>query len=249
MLERVPERARTPAVARAITAPSTLLLAGAGMSVAILGGLPVVAAAAVGAVVWVGKVALAIPRRPRAERIDMSRLGDPWRRYVQDAMLAQIRFQQAVKQTRPGPLRDHLTEVDARIGAAVRECWHVARQGQDLDVAMATIDVMHIHQELAQCQAERPSPALERTVQALQSQLASAQRIEAVEATAKERLRLLNAQLDEAVAEAVELSVKGSDVGSLHSLTASVESMVDELTALRHGLEEMGGGTTPLATP
>ena len=38
MLERLPERARTPAMARAITSPGTILLAGAGASAAILAG-------------------------------------------------------------------------------------------------------------------------------------------------------------------------------------------------------------------
>ncbi|PLS74753.1 MAG: hypothetical protein CYG61_10955, partial [Actinobacteria bacterium] len=70
MLERLPEGARTPAVARAVTAPSAVLLAGAGMSAAILGGLPLVAAAGVGALAWAARVAVALPRRPKSERVN-----------------------------------------------------------------------------------------------------------------------------------------------------------------------------------
>ena len=63
MIERLPERLKTPATARAIMAPSAILLAGAGMSVAILGGVPIAAAALVGAVAWAARVAFALPRR------------------------------------------------------------------------------------------------------------------------------------------------------------------------------------------
>ncbi|MBA2624450.1 MAG: hypothetical protein H0U89_02410, partial [Acidimicrobiia bacterium] len=49
MLERLPDRVLTPRVARALTSPSGILLAGAGASAAILGGLPLLAAAGVGA--------------------------------------------------------------------------------------------------------------------------------------------------------------------------------------------------------
>src|SRR4051794_38839591 len=84
----LPDRVKTPQVARAIMSPSGLLLAGAGMSAAILGGLPLVAAAAIGAGVWAVRVAAAIPKRQKKgpSRRELSNLGDPWRRYVQDAM-------------------------------------------------------------------------------------------------------------------------------------------------------------------
>src|SRR5262245_57456914 len=109
--------------------PSGLLLAGAGMSVAILGGLPLVAAALVGGALWAGRVALAIPRKAKPERIDLSRLGHPWRDYVQDAMLAQSRFETATRPIRPGPLRERLDEISARLADGVREGYRVAFRG------------------------------------------------------------------------------------------------------------------------
>jgi hypothetical protein len=51
---------------------------------------------------------------------------------------------------------------------------------------------------------------------------------------------VINAQLDEAVARAVELSVGGHDVGDLRPLTDDVDNLVNELEALRQGLEETG---------
>jgi hypothetical protein len=257
-IEKLPERMKTPTVARAITSPSGLLLAGAGMSVAILGGLPIAAAAVVGAAVWAGRVAFAIPRKPKQQRVDLSRLGEPWRSYVQDAQLAEARFQTALRQVRPGPLRERLQELDDRIGDGVRECYRIATRGQDLDVAMMTIDVRRIQAELADCQLEQHraatagqplSPSLRQTMEALQSQLASAQRIQAVGQQTRDRLRLLNAQMDEAVAQAVEVSVKGADLESLQPVRSNVENVVVELEALRQGLEEVGGAPSSAATP
>src|SRR5436190_16478212 len=149
-IERLPERMKTPAVARAIMSPSGFLLAGAGMSAAILGGLPLAVAAVVGAAVWAGKVALAVPRKAKAERIDLSKLGHPWREYVQDAMVAQTRFQMALRQIKPGPLLTRLKEVARRIDDGVREGYRIAVRGQDLDMAMMTLDIRRIQTDIAQ---------------------------------------------------------------------------------------------------
>jgi hypothetical protein len=229
------------------------------MSLAILGGLPLAAAAVVGGVLWAGRVAFAIPRKAKPERVDLSRLGHPWRDYVQDALLAQSRFQTATRPIRPGPLRERLDEVGARIADGVREGYRVASRGQDLDLAMMTIDVRRIQAELAECQLEvhraasggqPPSEPLQQTMTSLQAQLASAQRIQSVVVDTRDRLRLLNAQLDEAVAQAVELSVQGSDLEALQPLTSNIESVVSELEALRQGLDEVdqAGGTATAGT-
>ena len=92
VLERLPEGARTPAVARAITLPSAILLAGAGASAAILAGAPLAGAAVVAAACWAGRVALAIPRRKRRD-INPAALREPGRSVVRQAMDAEARFQ------------------------------------------------------------------------------------------------------------------------------------------------------------
>jgi hypothetical protein len=216
-------------------------------------------AAVVGGALWAGRVALAIPRKPKPERVDLSRLGHPWRQYVQDALLAQSRFETATRPIKAGPLRERLDQIGARLSDGVREGYRVASRGQDLDIAMMTIDIRRIQAELAETQLELhraagagqpPSEALQQTMTSLQSQLASAQRIQSVVADTRDRLRLLNAQLDEAVAQAVELSVQGSDLEALQPLTSNIETVVSELEALRQGLEEVGeaGGTATSAT-
>src|SRR5204862_6607432 len=79
--------------------------------------------------------------------------------------------------------------------------------------------------------------------------LSSAKRIGDVATDASDRLRVLNAQLDEAVARAVELSVHADSVGDVAPLGADVDSLVGELEALRQGLEETGGAARGTTAP
>jgi hypothetical protein len=251
VLERLPENVRTPAVARAVVSPSAFLLAGAGAAAAILGGLPIAAAAGVGALAWAARVALAVPRRPKGERIDAFRVGEPWRKYVLDAQQAKNRFDRTTKRMRSGPLRERLQSIGARLDEGVTECWRIAQHGDDLAGAWKQLDVRNTERELADLQEEARlagadgdrRQSLERAMKAVQAQLASAQRIRNVAEDASDRLKVINAQLDEAVARAVELSVQANDVGDLNPLTDDVDNLVGELEALRQGLEETGDAT------
>jgi len=224
MLERLPERARTPAVARAVMAPSAILLAGAGAAAAILAGVPLAAAAAVGALAWAGKVALAIPRKVRRPDMNPATVKEPWRSLVRQTVKAEDRFNQTVKGTRPGPLKDRLAEVAAQVSVAVDASWRIAQRGDSLDHAVRELNADAIAAELAARENELAySPGrtdLQATVAALGRQLESARRVAAVARDALDRLRRLNAQLNEAVARAVELSLGPADVGALQPLGA-----------------------------
>jgi len=229
------DRFFTPKVARAITSPSGILLAGAGASAAILLGLPVAAILGVGALAWGGRVAAAIPRTASAQNIDPFALQDPWRSFVRSAQSAQQKFNDAVGNAQKGPLRDRLAEIGGRLGDAVTECWRVARQGQALSDARGQLDTTDAERELQAL--DRNSPSYDKTAEALQAQLASAQRLETTITDARDRLRLLDARMDEAVARAIELSVRGGDV-ELGGLGNDVDGLVGDMEALRQGLEE-----------
>ena len=255
MIDRLPARLRTPKVARAMMSPSGIVLAGAGTALAILVGVPFVAAPIFGAVAWAARVAASVPRPAGGERIDPFTLAEPWRRFVMDAQSAATRFDRTVAATRPGPLRDRLETVGARIDDGVQACWRIARQGHNLVRAYRQLDVEEVRRELAhvddelrrQRHPESTVAALERTKQALESQLGSAERLATVARDAENRLRVLNAQLDESVARAVELSVHGdTDASALSPLTTDVEHVVGEMEALRQAIEETHG--TPGAT-
>jgi hypothetical protein len=256
VVERLPETFRTPAVARAVVSPSALLLAGAGTALAIVGGLPIAGAAAVGAACWAGRVAFAALRRrgPRPETIDPFALGEPWRRFVQDSLAAERRFQDTVRHTRPGPLHDRLGDLGQRIKEGVRECWRIACQGANLQKGMQQIDIKDIRRELASVETElddadtHAKPTLQRTRKALEAQQATYERINGVWEDARDKLRVLNAQLDEAVARAVELSLSSGDASDISLLAGDVDSLVNDLEALRLALEETDNATGSATT-
>jgi hypothetical protein len=242
------DRFFTPPVARAITSPSGILALGVGAGLGILTGGGAVAAVALGLVAFAGRVGFAIPRTPKAERIDPFTLSEPWRHYVQDALQAHTRFTEAVNSARSGPTQDRLRQIDDRVSTGVREVWRIARRGHDLVDARRRLDPDAVRQEIEATKANVDQPwaagsTLERTMESLKAQLATVERLERVIGDADSRLRLLNARLDEAAARTIELSVQAQDASELGGLGDDVNEMVDEMEALRQAIEETGGGT------
>ncbi|HEU5302376.1 MAG TPA: hypothetical protein VFW06_09105 [Acidimicrobiia bacterium] len=244
VIEGLPEQWKNRRTADAVMAPSAILLAGAGAAAAILGGLPLLAALGVGGVAGLVRIATLLPRSARGTRVDPMSIADPWRGFVREALDAQRRYRKAVSSANAGPLRDRLVEIGERIDAGVGEVWRVARRGDALVDAIANLDAPSAHRELEEAKrtAEAtPGPSADATVAALQSQVDSADRLTAVATDAKDRLRLLDARLDEAVARAVELSIQAEDVAQLGGLGGDVEALVGEMESLRVALEEAGG--------
>ncbi len=250
-VERLPEDVRTPAVARAMFSPSAILLGGGAASVAILAGLwPLAPVAAL--VGWGAKVALAIPRK-RRPTINPGRLPNPWKTFVIEAAQAAKRFNDLVRTLPHGPMRDELAEVGARVDEAVRECWEIANRGARLDLARRQLGLTQAATELERLKGERHLRAqqgmdlvsIDRAITAVQRQLAAGQRVEAAAFEARDRLRVLNAQLDEAVAAVVELSLRPSAGGSAGAVRGQVNGIIDELEALRLALDETDTLTAP----
>ena len=161
------------------------------------------------AVAWGGRVARAVPEATRrAERIDPFVLSEPWRRYVQSSQTAQARFERTVQAHADGPIerppgghRHRLDEgvadvlADRRPGRRHRRRpAHARRRGGTGRAGRGSI-------------RSPPARHRRRVVTSLEAQLASAQRMQAVSQDARDRLRLLDARLDELVARAVEVSV------------------------------------------
>jgi hypothetical protein len=249
------DRFFTRQVARAITSPLGILLGGAVAAVTIVAGVPLVAALPLGVAAWAGKVALSMPR-DRRERIDPFTLQEPWRRYVQEALQARNRIDEAVGRTRPGPLRDHLAEIAARMHTGVEECWLIAKRGQTLVEARRGIDVAGVDRQLAEIAdapgtgagadagadaASPPDPALARVAESLEAQRATAERLDRVIRQAHSELRMLDARLDEAVARTLELSAHASADASVEGLGSDVDALVTEMESLRQALEETSG--------
>ncbi len=246
------DRVLSPSVARALTSPGGILLAGAGVSAGILVGLPVVAAAGVGALAYAARVAVAVPRNTRQPRIEPGRLRAPWQGFVRDALQAQRQFSTARGRVRSGPLRERLDTIDERLRAGVQECWQVAQAGDQLADARSQIDVPDIgrqRQAIDPGAAAVAGSAAAGTIEALDAQLAAAGRMDRIITDTGDRMRLLNARLDEAGTRAIELSVRGDGVEELRGLGDTVDTVVDDLESLRQGLDELDPPSAPPPPP
>ena len=233
------DRFLTPQVARAIMSPLGIVLAGGAAAATILTGAPLALAAVAGVAAWGGRVLAAVPRGPATSRVEPSLLDQPWRGYVEQAVDAKRRYDRVVADLEPGPMRDRLADVGARLDDGLQESWRISRRGHEIARALARLDTVAAHTELAELRrATGPhaaSASTERTMAALEAQIASAQRLQAVADDARDRLRLLDARFDELVARAVEVSVGTTDSTVL---TNDVDELVIELEALRMAVEE-----------
>lgn len=236
---RLIDRLRTPPVARAMMSPLGILAAGAGAAVGIVVGLPLIAAAGIGVAAWGVRVAVAVPRDEPARKIEPFALRDPWRSYVVATQVAKTRFDGVVDDMAAGPLRERLTAFDDRLADGVDESWRIAKRGDDISTALDRLDSGRPRRELERRMAalDGAEPAADEAtvIQALQSQVDAAQRLETTRDDAQRRLQVLEAQFEELVARAVEVSVGTADTDLLGN---DVDGLVNELEAVRMAIEE-----------
>lgn len=246
------DRFFTPRVAEAIMSPLGILLAGVGTAAGILVGLPVVAAAGIGIAAWGGRVLAAVPRGVPSNRVAPSTLSEPWRSYGIQAEESKRRFDHVVQSVSPGPLRQRLELLSGRLDEGVDEACRIARRGHEISTAIGEIDTVTAGAELAdlrrQLGPDDPSPAQAQTIEALEAQLASAQRLTALADRSRDRLRVLDARFDELLARTVEVSVGSGDTDVLDQ---DVDGLVNELEALRIAMDEAdrAGSTSALPQP
>lgn len=252
------DRFFTPKVARALTSPTGILAAGAGAAVGIVATAPVsiplaAAGAVVGGIVGLGvRVAAAVPRKEVQPRIDPFAVPEPWRHSVIDALQAQVRFDQAVKSFRAGPLKETIVRIGSQIDTAVDQCWEVAQQGHLIAEARRRMSDREARTELARIEQAvgkggQPNEVQARTIEALRSQVQTAERMDALLSGTNDRLDLLNARLDESVTRAIELSVSNrtSDAAALGD---DVGRIVDDLENLRVAIEDLDHRSPQSAT-
>jgi hypothetical protein len=226
-----------------MTAPTTILLTGGAVAVGLAASLPLVVVAGVGAAAWAAKVAWSMPRGVDNDGIDPFALAEPWRSFVWKAKRSKRQFFAAVKATHKGPLHDRLESIADRIDDGVGEINRIAQSGHALSEARALIDVQAIRTELTQLNwttGGPPQPGSSRaaTVAALESQLATAERLDRVISDTTDQLTLLDARLDEAVTRAIELSARGQRSDELGSIVSDVDAVVGDMEALREALDE-----------
>lgn len=231
-----------------MTSPSAILALGAGAAAGIVVAPAAVPLAVVGAIVgglvaYGGRVALAIPKKGKGERIDAFAVNEPWRHSVRDAIRARNHFSEAAKGFRPGPLRDRMMAMADRLDEAVQECWRVAQRGQLVADARQRIDDREARWEVERVAnqigpGQDPNATQARTLASLQAQLATAARLDGLVQATQQQLDLINARMDEAVTQAVELSVSNRSE-QLDPLGADVDGIVGDLASLRLALEDV----------
>jgi hypothetical protein len=238
MADSLRDRVLTPAGARAITHPAAIVAAGAVAAAVLAASLPAVAAVGLGAAAWGGIVANRLPRAARGvDDVDLKGLAEPWRRYVVEALAARSRFLTAVRGVRSGPLRRRLDGIGGRVDDGVVEVERIARHGDRLDMAMRQLeDPAVLRRQLTDAEGRPGTP--EQVLQSLRSQLASTERIVLVAVDTRQRLEVLDAQLDELVARVVELSLRQGDAEAAGPLGSDVDALVDEMESLRVALDD-----------
>jgi hypothetical protein len=247
---RFRDRFFTPPVGRALSSPWSILLLGGVTAGAIVAGIAAPIAGVLGAAAYGAKVLWSMPRKQRGEKIDPFTLHEPWRGYVKGAQSSKLRFDRTVQSTRPGPLRDRLSELSSRLDDGIQESWRIACRGDDIDRALSQLDTREAEVELAQLKAQAADPStsedLAETIESLEAQINSAARMRKVSTSTRNRLRLLDARFDELVARAVEVSVGSGDSGVLGN---DVDDLVNELESLRLAIDDTTkaeeGQTTP----
>ncbi len=228
----------------ALVAP---LAAGGAIGIGLIGvGFTAWAAALVGVGSWALGV-LFVRRRarsaatPQRPRIDPFALSEPWRRYVQRAQSAKLRYDRTVQSTRDGPMRERLASIGGRLDQGVDDCWRIASRGHDIDGARSNLDVGAARRDLTAVEAQlasatEPRDSLTSTADSLRSRIAAADRMQKVSDDARDRLRLLDARLNEILATATEVSVGTTDTSAL---TDDVDGLLAELDSLRAAMEEV----------
>jgi hypothetical protein len=243
----LPARLPPDKVARAAVAPAPLVagVAGAAIGFAVFPPL----GALIGLGTWAAGAAVNVARRtrgrrPRPPRIDPFTLHDPWRRHVQHALAAQRRFSTALGQFPAGPLRLRLEGAAGDLSAGVAACWRVAQRGELLTGARRSIDTNRVRANLASLDVPPAggSDLHDHTREALEAQLASAERLDTTIEETRARLRLLDARLTEAVTRLVELAATGTAetaIPGVDDAAATIRGVSDDLEALRSALDEL----------
>lgn len=238
------DRFFTPRVARATTSPSAILAAGAGAAVGIVAFANPVGPVLLAAGAYAARVLAAVPRAPKTPGTDIRGLVDPWRSVMTSVLDARHRYDKAIASVRPGPLRDRLVDVGNRMDAAVADAGRIARAGNTLTEGRRQIDLPSIRMDLDAARSRPATENTQKTIEAIDAQIASAERLDRTIAETHDRLRLLDARLDETVTRTVELAATQADTGDLGGLGSEVDDIVAEMESLRQAVEETDGPDT-----
>jgi hypothetical protein len=265
-MRHLPEPVRHPSVVRAAVSPTAVAVTAAGAGIGLGLEHSIVLAVVLGAGAWMGRMAVAVAARarrakaarPKPADVDPWSVPEPWRQLVRQAVAAQNRFDETVAEWSPGPTRDRLFSLQPRLYAEVREVGSLAHRGAILTgwtpggIATAGLpSAKQLSQQLGQIEVERrtvgrQSPqrdaSLARTEEAVAAQLRALRGAEDAAALVHDRLRVLVAQLDQAVTALMVIGVEPAGEAGADALAGSLDTILDQITALQQGLADTSGG-------
>jgi hypothetical protein len=190
-------------------------------------------------------------RRRRSEPVDPPRpvapeVGPRWRPSVDAATSAGARFDALVAPVAEGPLRQRLEELGAHLAEGIERCWAAAARADRLEQVVSSLDaegVTAAHKDARRrlaAEVGEPPAALAESARLLAEQHARVQGLLNALSAADERLGVLRLRLDDIVLRAAELLLARDGAGQADALDRDLDGLVDELDALRAGLDAVG---------
>lgn len=231
------DRFYTPTTARAILSWRLLpaIAVGAGLTVV---GAPIIASLAVGAGLYGGLVALAMPKGPDRPRIDPFTVQEPWRQLVQGAQRAETKLHDTIEAAGDGPVKERLRSIGDKLDHGLDETWRIARRGHEIDQAVNRLDPTSLRSKLASLQQRAdttPADDVTAAIESVEAQLDSVERLKEQSTRTANTLRLNQSRLDELAARAAEVGIGTADTDAYEH---DVEDLVIELESLRLAIEE-----------
>jgi hypothetical protein len=234
-------------VKQELTEPWGLLLGATAAGTAWAVGLPVVAAAAVGAAVWATKAATAALERRRPPRLTGQRMlpvdaRAPEGRWLERSDRAATGFADLAGSMTTGPLAERVATMRPQVTDTARALHRLAGQATAAGRALARIDDRALAAETARLQAARAHASgdiavqLDRSLASIRAQQEIHQRLVAVRNGILARLESRTLGLESLVTRVIELSamtVSGPD-----DEVGAVDQLGDELEGIRQGLAE-----------
>ncbi|MDQ3468962.1 MAG: hypothetical protein M3487_04215 [Actinomycetota bacterium] len=144
-----------------------------------------------------------------------------------------------MRATSAGPLRDRLQGILDRLDGGLQEGWRIAKRGNEIDGMVRGLDPTRLRSRLDTLErqaATAPTESTSAAIAAVESQLASADRLKALSASTADRLRLSQARLDELVSRAAEVSIGAGDT---EHFAHDVDDLVLELEAMHLAVAEL----------
>jgi hypothetical protein len=156
---------------------------------------------------------------------------------VAEALEARRRYHELLDGLRPGPVRERLERARERLDAGVLAVWDTAVRATEVERTLATLDPERVTAEYKRAKRAGDEPEVEA---AFGQRFLAVQRLLNTLDDTDDRLRLLDARLGTAVAQAAEVALDVAGPSAADALDAQLAGVVDDLAALRSALDELG---------